>query len=241
MANNLRGSLDWRQGVAQLLQIIKPQRRGRIVLSPEVGEGRARFSRIRVDGTRQTQPQPVLTCKHRADVSIASQVILLDPCEEGGRRRHMRNLSGEFERGVENALARPAGQNLAGPAIEGKYAGSERKTLAINEIDPIAMCGRGNGFDVGRGSTARRDGLGDRLGSRKPKAQHVAFDPAGPWHRLRNAASRDRQLRSINVEDDCLADSQPIINSEQTRHGFSRINDVQKAEQPLMWSLLRGQ
>src|ERR1700730_14246222 len=113
MADDLRGSFHWRQGVAQLLQTIKPQRPGRIVLSPEIGEGRARFSRIRVDGTGQTQPQPVLTSKPRADASIASQVILLDPCEEGRRRRHMRNLSGEFERGVENAFARPAGKNLS--------------------------------------------------------------------------------------------------------------------------------
>ena len=119
----------------------------------------------------------------------------------------MRNLSGEFERGVENALARPAGQNLAGPAIERKDAGSEGKTLAINEIDPIAVRGRRDGLDVCRGSAARRDGLGNRLGSRKPKAQHIAFDPARPWHRRRNAAPRDRQLRSIDVEDDRLADS----------------------------------
>ena len=130
----------------------------------------------------------------------------------------MRNLPGQRQRRLADALARPLRDDLAGAAVERQNARPQRSVFAIDEIEPVAVRRRRHRLDIGSRAAAGGDGGADRFRRRPPKPVHVALDPTGMWHRLRHAPSLDREGRAVDIEDNGFADRKSAIDSEQTGH-----------------------
>ena len=72
--------------------------------------------------------------------------------------------------GFEMPVARPPADDIASPGCPARDARAERATLAVDQIDPVAVRGGGHRLDVRRRPPAGSDRPCNRLGGCAPKA-----------------------------------------------------------------------
>ena len=107
-----------RQGGEQFVQPEDAHRLRRITLRTHIGEGGARLGQVGGDGAGQAEAQPVLAADDVADPAEALRSMLLQPGEQGGRRRGVRGLAGQSKGLGKDRTLFPSLHDLSGAAVE---------------------------------------------------------------------------------------------------------------------------
>ncbi len=218
MAHDLIGQGDVRQGQARQAEDAGDV--GGEALGRDIGEGGAGLGQVGADAAGQAIGQPVLAGQHMADRGKARAVMVAQPRQDRRRRRGMGHLPRPRKRPRGGPVRDPAVRDAARAAVQRQDARSQGRARPVQQIQPVAMRGRGDGADVAGRATAGGDGLGHGGGCLAPQVLHVAFDMAGLGHDLRHAAARGGQNPAGGVEDHRLGDGQPVVDA-QDQHGVS--------------------
>lgn len=218
MAHDLVGQGDVRQGQAR--QAEDAGDIGGEALGRHIGKGGAGLGQVGADAAGQPIGQPVLAGQHMADRGKARGVMVAQPREDRGGGGGMGHLPRPRQRVRGGAVGGPGIGNAARAAVQRQDARPQGRARPVQQIEPVAMRGRGDGHDVAGRAAAGGDGLGHGGGCLAPQVLHVAFDMAGLGHDLRHAAARGGQNPACGVEDHRLGDGQPVVDA-QDQHGVS--------------------
>ncbi len=227
-ADGRGGVGDRRQGRPEIVEAVGGEGLSREGLRAHLGEGRARLGPVGAEAAGETEAQPVLAGEHAADRRVALGLVAADPGEDGRRRGGVRHLAGERERAGGGLLAVPGVRDGAGAAVEGEDAGAERRAVAVQQVEPVAVGGGGHGRDVGGIAAREGERLADGGGGRLPERLHVALHEARARQVLGEAAAGGGERRAVDVEDHGLGDGEPVVDADQAGHGRSLQADASR-------------